>query len=216
MTPTTPLTSSTQLLARLASWKLWIASALILVPLAWMFFTSSASFAVPEVEAACGQAPPDMRFFTTADGVTQFLDECGPEGRDAYRSMQLVDIFYPAVVGVFLASSLSLAVRRLFPHLGPALWLVALPLAGAAFDYLENALAWLALASYPDPVVTSNLLGVASAAKTSTSWVAGLTLVAALVALAARAGKAWLSGATAETARALHPSDERETVGSAS
>ena len=50
MTPATPLTSSTQLLTRLASWKLWIASALILVPLAWMFFASSASFAVPEVE----------------------------------------------------------------------------------------------------------------------------------------------------------------------
>ena len=121
MTPTTPLTSSTRLLTRLASWKIWIASALILVPLAWMFFASSASFAVPEVEAACGQAPPDMRLFTTADGVTQFLDGCGPDGRNAYRNMQLADIFYPTIVGVFLASSLSLAIRRLSPRSGRVL-----------------------------------------------------------------------------------------------
>ena len=176
MTPTTPPAMSTQLLMRFASWKLWAASCVILVPLAWMFFTSSAPFAVPEVEAACGQAPPDMRFFTTADGVTQFLDGCGSTGRDAYRNLQLADIFYPAIVGIFLASSLSLAIRRLSPRPGGALWLVALPLVAAGFDYLENALAWLALASYPSPTFTSHFLGVASAAKAATSWAAGIAL----------------------------------------
>lgn len=215
MTPITPPTISTPLLMRPASWKLWIASAVILVPFAWMFFASSASFAVPEVEAACAQAPPDMRFFTTADGVTQFLDGCGSEGRDAYRNMQLADIFYPAIVGIFLASSLSLAIRRLSPRPGRVLWLIALPLLGAAFDYLENALAWLALTSYPSPAATSHLLGVASAAKTAISWAAGFTLVVTLAAIAVQAVRSRLSGATAGVTVASNPVHEREAIGSA-
>lgn len=216
MTPTTLLKKSTPRLTRLASWKLWIASAVIFVPFAWMFFASSAPLAVPEVEAACRQAPPDMRFFTTADGVTEFLDGCGSDGRDAYRNMQLADVFYPAIVGIFLASSLSLAVRRLSPRPRRTLWLVALPLFGAAFDYLENALAWLALTSFPDPTVTSHLLGVASAAKTTTSWAAGLTLVATLTAIVGQAVRSRLPGATIEATVASDLADGREAVGSAS
>lgn len=38
MSFTAPLTKPTLLLSRLASWKLWIASALIFVPFAWVFF----------------------------------------------------------------------------------------------------------------------------------------------------------------------------------
>ncbi len=215
MTPTTPPEMSTPLLMRLASWKLWIVCAVIFVPFAWMFFASSAPFAVPEVEAACGQAPPDMRFFTTADGVTEFLEGCGSDGRNTYRNMQVADIFYPAIVGIFLASSLSLAIRRLSPRPGRVLWLVALPLAGAAFDYLENALAWLALTSYPDPTATNHLLGVASAAKTATSWAAGFTLVAALAAIAVQAVRSRLSGSTAEATAVSNPVHECESIGSA-
>lgn len=164
----------------------------------------------------CGQAPPDMRFFTTADGVAQFLDGCGADGREAYRNMQLADIFYPAIVGIFLASSMSLAIRRLPLPPGRALRLVALPLVGAAFDYVENVLAWLALTSYPDPIVTNHLLGVASAAKTSTSWAAGLTLVAALAVIVVQAVRSRLSGATAEANVAPDLGREREAVGSTS
>ncbi len=215
MTSSTPLSTSTALLTRLASWKLWIASAVIFIPFAWMFFASSASFAVPEVEAACRQAPPDMRLYTSADGVTEFLDGCGSNGRDAYRNMQLADVFYPTMVGIFLASSMSLAIRRLSPRPGRMIWLVALPIVGAAFDYLENALAWMALASYPDPTVTSHLLGVASAAKTSTSWAAGLTLVAALAAIVVRAVRSRFFGATAEPT-VTDRADEPEVIGSAS
>jgi len=202
--------------ARLASWKVWAASAAIFVPFAWMFFASSVPFAIPEVEAACGQAPPDMRWFTTSDGVNQFLDDCGTTGRDAYRNMQLADIFYPAIVGFFLASSLSLAIRRLSPRSGRSLWLSALPLAAMAFDYLENVLAWLALASYPDPIATTHLLGVASAAKTATSWAAGLLLLAALAAIVVQATRARLSRAHTDAPAASDRADERELIGSAS
>ncbi len=212
----TRLTTVTPFLTRLASWKLWIVSAAIFVPFAWMFFASSAPFAIPAVEAACGQAPPDMAFFTSADGVTQFLNDCGPDGRDTYRNMQLADIFYPAIVGVFMASSLSLAIRRLAPRSEWAVWLGALPLASIAFDYLENALAWLAMTSYPDPIATSHLLGLASAAKTTTSWAAGLLLVAALTAIAVQATKTRLHPASTEALVASDSAIEREVVSSAS
>lgn len=129
--------------------------------------------------------------------------------------MQLADIFYPAIVGIFLASSLSLAIRRLSSRPGRALWLVALPLAGAAFDYLENALAWLALTSYPDPIATRHVLGVASAVKTSTSWAAVLVLVAAVVAIVVQAIRSRLPGATAEAPVASEPADELGAIGSA-
>lgn len=210
----TPNTDSPPILTRLASWRLWIVSAAVFVPFAWMFFASAAPFAIPEVEAACGQAPPDMRWFTSADGVAQFLDDCGPVGRTAYRNMQLADLFYPAVVGVFLACSLSLALRRLSPRSVRALWLGALPLVASAFDYLENLLAWLALASYPDPIFTSHLLGLASAAKTTTSWAAGLLLVGAVAMVVGRAASARLSTRT-ETSVVDDRADDHAPVPSA-
>lgn len=216
MEPSAQITTVTPFVARLASWKLWVTSAAVFVPFAWMFFASSAPFAVAEVEAACRQAPPDMRFFTSAGGVTEFLDDCGPGGRNAYRNMQLADIFYPAVAGVFLASSLSLAIRRLSPLSHRAAWLGALPLAIIAFDYLENALAWLALTSYPDPIATSHLLGVASAAKTTTSWTSVLLLVAILTALAVQATRSGLRAASTKTPVVSDPAEEHEVMGSAS
>ena len=212
---TTPFTATTSIVTRLASWKLWVASAMLFTPVAWVFFASSAPFAIPAVEAACHQTPPDMRLFTSAHGVTEFLNDCGPNGRDTYRQMQLADLFYPAIVGVFLASSLSLAIQRLSPQPHRLLWLGALPLAAMAFDYLENLFAWLALASYPDPIATNHLLGVASAAKTTTSWAAGLALLAALAAIVVRATRSRLSGANRDDHAAPDTADEREAIGSA-
>lgn len=214
MKMSTPDATTTPFVERFASWKLWGASAVFFVPFAWLFFASSAPFAIPEVEAACGQAPPDMRFFTSADGVTQFLEGCGTDGRDTYRRMQLADVFYPAVVGVFTASSLSLAIRRLSPRSRRLLWLGALPLVATGFDYLENTLAWLALASFPDPIVTSHLLGVASAAKTASSWVAGLALLAAVTAIVVRAIRSRVEVANSTVGVASARVDERDVIGS--
>lgn len=173
-------------LERLAAWRVWIASTVLFVPFAFVFFASSAPFAIPEVEAACGQAPPDMRFYSSGDDVVSFLDACGPAGRNAYQNMQLADLAYPAIVGLFLASSLVLATKRLSPR--RSLRLVAVvPLVAALFDYLENAFAWLAITSYPQAIVTNDVLGFASAAKTSLSWAAGLTLLTCLAVLGGRA-----------------------------
>ena len=168
---------------QLGRWRIWIASAAVFLVFACVFFASSAPFAIPEVEAACGQQPPDMRFFTSANDITSFLDACGPTGRDTYRNMQVADLVYPAVVGLFLASSLALVIGRLSPRGSNAVWLASIPLVASSFDYVENIFAWFALARYPDSAPTDAVLGYASAAKTATSWASGILLLGALAVL---------------------------------
>ncbi len=163
--------------------RIWIASATVLLVFAYVFFASSAPFAIPEVEATCGQQPPDTRFFTSAGDITSFLDACGPTGRDTYRNMQVADLVYPAVFGLFLASSLALMIGRLSPRGSNAVWLAAIPLVASSFDYVENIFAWVALARYPDSAPTNAVLGYASAAKTATFWASGILLLGALAVL---------------------------------
>lgn len=167
--------------------RLWLAATTIFVIFAGVFFASSAPFSIPEVQAACGLQPPDMRFFTAADDVTNFLDQCGPAGRDSYRNMLLADLFYPAVVGLFLASSLAITLSRLRGRESEVVGLAALPLVASGFDYIENMFAWFALARYPSPAPTDVLLGYASAAKTITSWASGILLLGCLALLGAGA-----------------------------
>ncbi len=166
--------------------RIWMATAVVFLPFAWAFFASSAPFAIPKVEAACGQQPPDMHFFTSADELTGFLDGCGPGGRAMYRNMQVADLIYPAVVGLFMASSLALVLSRLAIRRRNLVWLASIPIVGSLFDYIENLFAWFALARYPASAPTDALLGYASAAKTVTSWVGGVLLLGALVILGAQ------------------------------
>lgn len=166
--------------------RFWIANAAAFLVFAIVFFASSAPFAIPEVASVCGQQPPDMRLFTSANEVTGFLDACGPTGRDTYRNMQVADLFYPAVVGLFLASSLAVVIGRLSPRRSNAVWLASIPLVASLFDYLENIFAWFALARYPDSAPTDAVLGYASAAKTATSWASGILLLGLVAVLGVR------------------------------
>ncbi len=179
-----PIGTSAASMRRLGRGRIWIASAAVFLGFAWIFFASSAPFAIPAVEAACGQQPPDMRFFSSADDIASFLDACGPTGRAAYRNMQIADLVYPAVVGLFLASSLALVIGRLTPRSSKLLWLASVPLVASSFDYVENAFAWFALARYPGSAPTDAVLGYASAAKTIGSWASGVLLLGALVVFA--------------------------------
>ncbi|MCB1272078.1 MAG: hypothetical protein M9942_09440 [Microthrixaceae bacterium] len=54
------------------------------------------------------------------------------------------------------------------------------------FDYLENVFAWRALAAFPEPATTNGLLGLASAAKNVSFWLAGVMLLVGLATLALR------------------------------
>ena len=175
--------------ARLASWRAWLMSATAFGVFAGVLFGSSAPFAIARVEAACGQAPPDVRFTSSGDDVSGFLNACGVAGRDAYRSLQVADVFYPLVFGIFMASSLALVLTRLAPERRRLVAVAGLPLVGSAFDYLENVFAWLALAQFPEESATRSLLGVASAAKTMTFWAAGALLLGSLATLLIAEGR---------------------------
>ena len=174
------------LVRSLGSWRFWIPSAAVFFVFAAIFFQSSAPFSISEVESACGQAPPDVQNFTTGDDVSGFLDACGADGRAAYRNMQIADLFYPAVYGLFVASSLALSLARTSLSSRWVSRAVALPFVGAGFDYLENIFAWIALASYPGDASTNALLGLAGAAKAATYWISGLVLIGTLVVLVAK------------------------------
>jgi hypothetical protein len=179
--------SAMGLLARGMAWMsslaVWGASAVVYAGFAAVFFASDAGFAIPLVQNLCGQAPPDMRFTSTAAEVQGFLEACGPAGREAYRAMQVADLFYPFVFAVFLASSLALALRLLLPSRPGAVILAAVAFLPSAFDYCENACAWLGLAAWPQPRFADALLGLFSASKTTMSWLAGTLLLLVLVAL---------------------------------
>lgn len=170
----------------LGSARVWAVATLVFVAFAGVFFASPAPFSIPTVENACGDAPLDVRAFSTSGDVTDFLDACGTEGRRHYRNMLLADVFYPVVFGVFMASSLVLVLSRLgVPRRSVAI-VAAVPFAAMTFDHLENTFALLALDSHPDPAATSALLGYMSAAKTASSWAAGTILVVATVILSIR------------------------------
>ena len=173
------------LVRSLGSWRFWIPSAAVFFVFAAIFFQSSAPFSISEVESACGQAPPDVQNFTTGDDVSGFLDACGADGRAAYRNMQIADLFYPAVYGLFVASSLALSLARTSLSSRWVSRAVALAFVGAGFDYVENIFAWIALASYPNDASTNSLLGLAGTAKTATYWISGLVLIGTLVVLVA-------------------------------
>jgi hypothetical protein len=169
--------------ARLATWRVWALTAAVFAVSAGVFFASSAPVAIPRVEAVCRQVPLDMRFTSSAADVMDFLTACGGTGRDAYRLLQVADLFYPAVFGAFMATSIALVLSRLAPARRALLALAALPVLAAGFDYLENVCAWLALAAFPGPAPTSGLLGLASAVKNVASWASGVLLLGALAVL---------------------------------
>ncbi len=112
-------------------------------------------------EAAGGLAPFDMRPFgyTLADAQA-FLAAIDPETVKFYRNVQLtLDIFYPALITI----SLVLGIYLLLPaRFGAWRWVIAtLPLPIAPFDYLENNLIGVMLASGPE-MVSADLVSAAS------------------------------------------------------
>jgi hypothetical protein len=183
---------------RLASVRVWAATAAGYGVFAAVFFATGAAFSIPTVQRLCGQAPPDMRFGPSAAEVHGFLAACGTSGREAYTALQVADLLYPLVFATFLASSLAIVLRHLFPGRPNLLTLAAVPFVAGAFDYLENVAAWLALSAWPAPGVADGLFGLASVAKTATSWASGILLVVAVALFVVR----WLRAAGGRWPRA--------------
>ena len=175
---------------RLAHPRVLAVAGTVYVAFAAAFFATSLPFAIPRVTELCGAPPPDLRFFTSAAGVQEFLSGCGPAGRLGYQHLQQADLLYPAAFALVAASALAMLLVRVTRPGSRWLALAALPLLGSAFDYLENASAWVALARFPGSAgPASSLLGMASAAKSLASWAAMALLVGLLVAVPVLVGR---------------------------
>jgi hypothetical protein len=163
---------------RFANWRLIAFTGVVFAAFAGLLFGSTASFSIGHVQALCGQAPPDVRFFTSAAELQGFMSGCGEAGLTAYRHLQVADLFHPAVSALFMSSALAMALSRTVRPGSYWLAAAALPLFGAGFDYLENIAMWIALRSYPEASgAGATLLGGASAAKQTVNWAAGLILL---------------------------------------
>ncbi|MGB5433180.1 MAG: hypothetical protein WBO21_09230 [Acidimicrobiia bacterium] len=168
-------------IAGLAGGKALVIATVVFVPLAvWLF-----AVVIPSTQQACGAVPLDMRAHYGATEVTTFLSKCGSAGTDAYRTLQIVDLVYPAVSAVFLFIAIAVVMRRLAGPTSPALLLAIVPIIGGLADYAENAIAWMYLTASPSPG-WGDLMGIAATAKTVAGWLGGITLLAGLVVLGSR------------------------------
>ena len=182
----TMLTHLSNAMRRLASWRILAIAGAGFMGTAYLFFATSLPFAIPTVTALCNGAPPDMRFYTSGEGVRAFLAGCGEPGRLAYTHLQLTDLLYPAISGLFLACALAMVLVRLAGPRSVVVAAAALPLLGSMCDYLENAAAWDTLAAYPESAMTAELLGYASVAKQVCNWASWALLVIATLLLLIR------------------------------
>lgn len=106
---------------------------------------------VPQIEALSGVGLLDNQFAYSQDDIHRTLGLYGAEGRDLYRRYLLMaDYLYGALSGLAFAAfflRLSRLPLRWAPHLALLIWL---PILMILFDYIENTLLLIILATYPD------------------------------------------------------------------
>ena len=138
---------------------------LIIIILLWIFFQFAFNglFSVSTKhisEISGGKQIPDLLFYYTPGELRQTFEAFGNEGLSEYTGLQIVDMFYPPVYGLLLASLLFLGFGT-----GKNSRVVLLPLFAVLFDYLENfSLRYLAI-GFPD-----FNRGIAHAAAIFTAW----------------------------------------------
>ena len=93
---------------------------------------------------------PDTSLYYTASDLYRKAEAYGPAGRSAYiRARFSFDLLFPLVYTAFLVTAISWLVKR--ADLAWKTWgrLNLLPVAGMAFDFLENVSTAIVMARYP-------------------------------------------------------------------
>jgi hypothetical protein len=124
-----------------------ILGALACAFLAFFWFTP---LGVPALKRLGGGQPsPDLSFGYTVDHTYRLLEVYGEQGRAHWRRLLWADMIFPAVYGAWLAL-LGLAWVR-WVAAGPVwgILAVALAVAAAGADYVENVLLLRVLAAWP-------------------------------------------------------------------
>lgn len=123
----------------------------VLVPcfffLLWLISFSPWWFSEATIKTDHGIGTLDLQFASSAEHARATLDQLGSSGRSAYDSFQIIDVLFPLSYA-FGLSGLIWSLWRGLQHRW-VVYLAALPLVGAAFDYVENVLVRVALSTYP-------------------------------------------------------------------
>ena len=139
----------TELLSRLATWKLIIPFLIIFAAMSFYIFPRYQS----QMSAAAGAyvTPLDVRVSYSAADVNALFQKLGTDGRAIYRTVVgKVDMLYPVVYGVLFMALLAYLLTRVSGARKKLILLALLPLGGVLFDYLENFRILAFLSQYPD------------------------------------------------------------------
>jgi len=97
-----------------------------------------------------GAKQPDTSFIYSPADLYQMAEAFGPAGRQAYILARLTfDVVFPIVYGIVLIAVISWLAGKAFAPGSPWRLLNLAPVAGMAFDYLENTATVIVMARYP-------------------------------------------------------------------
>lgn len=133
--------------------------------------------------AAPDQQSPDLSFYYTAGDLYAMADSYKDEGRDEYvRARFTFDLVWPLVYTFALTTGITWLAGNAFQETSALRRLNLLPIAGMAFDYLENISTSTVMIRFPDstPLVDS-LAGIFTSLKWSFIAASFIFLVIALL-----------------------------------
>ena len=142
----------TNIIERYAQWTSWRKLALggVLFVSVMLFLQL---YFLPLAEKVTGGLPliDNHSGYTPAEAY-QLLEGYGEQGRHFYNYIQIIDLFFPPLVGWFLSMAIITLISRAFPNRKP-LWRVGLyPFLIPVFDYAENIGVFLLLRSVDSPI----------------------------------------------------------------
>ena len=125
--------------------------------------------------------------YSYADAL-KLLQSLGPEGRDAYLTVQLpIDLVYPAMFAISYALLITWILKQYLPSQSRLFLVAFIPILAGFFDYLENAGIAAMLTTFPE--IPETLVTSASSftiAKSVLTTLFFVTLITALLFLATR------------------------------
>ena len=102
-------------------------------------------FSVEKIAALSGgMGIPDAHMYYTFSQLQEMFQRYGVQGRQMYLQLQWVDMVYPLVYSLFLASLLYAVYKKTRLHK-----MVYIPFVAAALDYTENILLRVSIQSFP-------------------------------------------------------------------
>lgn len=158
--------------------RLMAALLLAVIGFFWLFNFSSFPLSNPQlVKLSGGEGLLDLKPFYSPHEAFAALGRYGTEGRALYRRYLAADFVFPWVYGFGFALLMTRTVRAVFGEKTPWLKLNLLPLAVAAFDYVENICILRMLSTYPEfSPSMGTLSGIATLGKTVLSAIGLLSL----------------------------------------